>query len=182
MCLNKFLHFEHVEPTVLLKLQNRGYPKDPADAATFDQLVPRSPAVKAAINDTYQQNSPDDDESKKQAPRGKKRREKLLGFLESHGFTDVNEPREPASSGCFFFNFSRKKKEMWRCGEDETIYPIHAAAQLGDAKLVRLLLAAGADSQQRRAASAACLRCQNASPMTSDPKDVQQNMLSDNLL
>ena len=29
------------------------------------------------------------------------------------------------------------------------VYPIHTAAELGDVKLVRLLLAAGADSQQR---------------------------------
>ena len=34
--------------------------------------------------------------------------------------------------------------------KQETIYPIHTAAELGDVKLVRLLLAAGADSQQRR--------------------------------
>lgn len=32
----------------------------------------------------------------------------------------------------------------------ETIYPIHVAAELGDVKLLRLLLAAGADAQQRR--------------------------------
>eukprot|EP00913_Durusdinium_trenchii_P000579 g534.t2 len=34
-------------------------------------------------------------------------------------------------------------------GREESIYPIHAAAELGDIKLLRSLLAAGADPQQR---------------------------------
>lgn len=89
-----------------------------------------------------------DRKARYQAPRGKRRRQfvrelnqkKLSDFLKRQGFSsDVNEPRAE-QPGCFF-SFSRKKKE--------TIYPIHAAAELGDVKLLRLLLAAGADAQQR---------------------------------
>lgn len=72
--------------------------------------------------------------------RNEKREEKrciLYTFLESHKFgKDVNEPRIQKS--CFLFS---KPKEVF--------YPLHKAAQLGDAEIVRLLLAAGADREQR---------------------------------
>ncbi|CAE7654526.1 nipblb, partial [Symbiodinium pilosum] len=59
----------------------------------------------------------------------------LQDWLRKHGFSrDVTEPRMP--KGCF----------IWK---EETVWPIHVAARLGDAEIVRLLLSAGADPKQR---------------------------------
>jgi len=59
----------------------------------------------------------------------------LNNWLRKHGFSrDVTEPRTP--KGCLF----------WK---EETFWPIHVAARLGDAEIVRLLLAAGAEPKQR---------------------------------
>ena len=58
-----------------------------------------------------------------------------LRFLKENGFSsDVSEPRLP--TGCMLFRA-------------ETLYPIHVAAQKGDAAVVRMLLAAGANPEQR---------------------------------
>mmetsp|Transcript_18550 Transcript_18550/g.43625 ORF Transcript_18550/g.43625 Transcript_18550/m.43625 type:complete len:146 (-) Transcript_18550:188-625(-) len=62
------------------------------------------------------------------------RRQKLREFLVKHGFSDVAEPRLPA--GCAFFS-------------GESVYPIHVAARLCDDKIIRALLAEGADPMQR---------------------------------
>ncbi|CAE7559812.1 AMFR [Symbiodinium necroappetens] len=62
------------------------------------------------------------------------RRQKLREFLVKHGFSHVSEPRLPA--GCAFFS-------------RESVYPIHVAARLCDDKIIRALLAEGADPMQR---------------------------------
>ena len=129
----------------------------------FDAIVPlpKGPEVQKASSQAsarkyghsqvHAAESIDPTEEKQEPPRRHNRRNqvremnrrKLSEFLRTQGFSsDVNEPRMEQQRGCFFFSFSRKKQK-------ETIYPIHTAAELGDVKLVRLLLAAGADSQQR---------------------------------
>ena len=60
------------------------------------------------------------------------RQQKLRNFLSDHRFVDVSEPR--VSTRCCFFR--------------EAVYPIHVAAQIGDADIVHMLLAAGADPEQ----------------------------------
>ena len=62
-----------------------------------------------------------------------RRQQKLSSFLSDHRFEDVSEPR--LSTRCCFFQ--------------EAVYPIHVAAQLGDADIVHMLLAAAADPNQR---------------------------------
>mmetsp|Transcript_43146 Transcript_43146/g.71159 ORF Transcript_43146/g.71159 Transcript_43146/m.71159 type:complete len:181 (+) Transcript_43146:2-544(+) len=57
----------------------------------------------------------------------------LQGFLEEFKFQEVNQPRARN-----FYNFKA-----------ERFYPIHVAAMLGDYHLLRLLVAHGADFQQR---------------------------------
>eukprot|EP00434_Breviolum_minutum_P018437 symbB.v1.2.016267.t2/scaffold1234.1/size130244/9 len=144
----------------------------------FDAIVPlpKGPEVQKASSEAsarkyghsqvHAAESIDPTEEKQEPPRRHNRRNqvremnrrKLSEFLRTQGFSsDVNEPRMEQQRGCFFFSFSRKKqKEIVlpfsmknHRPKQETIYPIHTAAELGDVKLVRLLLAAGADSQQR---------------------------------
>ena len=56
--------------------------------------------------------------------------------MKEHNFSkDVSEPRLPRMS-CTGFG-------------KEVLYPIHVAASLGDAEMLRLLVKAGADLQQR---------------------------------
>ncbi|CAK9009808.1 unnamed protein product [Durusdinium trenchii] len=80
--------------------------------------------------------------SHKKIDRRNERRERkeimLNTFLRSHRFgRDVNEPR---SSRALCLPFGKPK---------EVFYPLHQAAKLGDCEIVRLLLAAGADPQQK---------------------------------
>ncbi|CAJ1423323.1 unnamed protein product, partial [Effrenium voratum] len=58
----------------------------------------------------------------------------LQDFLRRHRCEHVSEPQ--LASGCLRVAFK------------EELYPIHVAAQLGDAKAIRLLLAEGADPFQ----------------------------------
>ena len=70
--------------------------------------------------------------SKRQGMR-QHRQQKLQRFLSEHHFVDVSEPR--LSTRCCLFH--------------DAVYPIHIAAQIGDADIVHMLLAAGADPNQR---------------------------------
>jgi len=63
----------------------------------------------------------------------RRKREKMQEFLKVHGFTDVSEPR--LGTGCLF--------------RTETVYPIHVACEMGDSSMVRLLLASGAEPNQK---------------------------------
>lgn len=57
-------------------------------------------------------------------------------FLQEHRFgSDISEPR--AVPAC------------WRLWQKELVYPIHVAAETGDADMVRLLLKKGADPKQK---------------------------------
>ena len=72
----------------------------------------------------------------KQRQRKQLSAERLKNFLLTHNFSeDVREPRMPRLS-CIGLG-------------KEALYPIHVAASLGDAQMVRLLAKAGADFQQR---------------------------------
>ena len=72
----------------------------------------------------------------KQRLRKQRNKERLELFLKEHNFSeDVGEPRLPRMS-CTGFG-------------KEALYPIHVAASLGDAQMLRLLVKAGADLQQR---------------------------------
>ena len=72
----------------------------------------------------------------KQRLRKQRNKERLELFLKEHNFSkDVSEPRLPRMS-CTGFG-------------KEVLYPIHVAASLGDAEMLRLLVKAGADLQQR---------------------------------
>ena len=59
----------------------------------------------------------------------------LKAFLRAHRFSDVNEPRQ--APRCLPL---KKPEQLW---------PLHVAAQRGDAEVVRLLLKQGADPEQR---------------------------------
>ena len=61
----------------------------------------------------------------------------LKEFLNSFDFSDVCEPRANCKCSCF----------RWLTGE--VVYPIHEAARIGNARIVRLLLQANADPAQR---------------------------------
>eukprot|EP00435_Cladocopium_sp_Y103_P043857 s1714_g12.t1 len=130
-------------------------------AASSTSFVTKAETSSVAKDSVGKEEDYSEKKAKHQPSRGKRRRQlvrelnqkKLSDFLTRQGFSsDVNEPRGE-QPGCFF-SFSRKKKENC-CGANlfqrvqETIYPVHAAAELGDVKLLRLLLAAGADAQQR---------------------------------
>mmetsp|Transcript_80705 Transcript_80705/g.127496 ORF Transcript_80705/g.127496 Transcript_80705/m.127496 type:complete len:155 (-) Transcript_80705:377-841(-) len=70
--------------------------------------------------------------------RKAKEQRKVLGmkqFLEMHKFEDVNEPQQPRSGCCFV-------------AQREQLYPVHLAAQQGNAEVVASLLRAGADKDQ----------------------------------
>mmetsp|Transcript_73857 Transcript_73857/g.173281 ORF Transcript_73857/g.173281 Transcript_73857/m.173281 type:complete len:182 (+) Transcript_73857:64-609(+) len=70
---------------------------------------------------------------KKRQMRKQKSDAAVAHFLKEHNFgPDVSEPR---TACCVFLK--------------EAIYPIHVAAKLGDAEMVRLLLKAGAKRDQR---------------------------------
>eukprot|EP00435_Cladocopium_sp_Y103_P054483 s327_g17.t1 len=56
-------------------------------------------------------------------------------FLQIHKFEDVNEPQQPRSGCCFGTH-------------REQLYPVHLAAQLGNAEVMSLLLRAGANKDQ----------------------------------
>eukprot|EP00439_Symbiodinium_sp_Y106_P053693 s23_g7.t1 len=72
---------------------------------------------------------------RKQSLRSQRNKEVLNEFLQEHRFDqDVLEPR--ASPCCF----------LW---SKELVYPIHVAAAVGNAEIVRLLLKAGADLAQK---------------------------------
>mmetsp|Transcript_18802 Transcript_18802/g.35274 ORF Transcript_18802/g.35274 Transcript_18802/m.35274 type:complete len:199 (-) Transcript_18802:10-606(-) len=78
----------------------------------------------------------------KRLVRKRRNEAKLQEFLRRNSFSeDVNEPRM-ARPSCFSI-----MSKMWSSPED--IYPIHLAAALGNADLLRLLLKAGADPKQR---------------------------------
>ncbi|CAE7511770.1 RMR6 [Symbiodinium sp. CCMP2456] len=69
----------------------------------------------------------------KKRQRRQKNQEQVMQFLQKHNFSgSIDEPKVSCLS------FMR-----------EVVYPIHVAASLGDAQMVRLLVGAGADLQQR---------------------------------
>ncbi|CAJ1328427.1 unnamed protein product [Effrenium voratum] len=72
----------------------------------------------------------------KQCLRHRWHKERLRSFLQKHNFQSVNKPRSPSSFAIF---------------SDYNIYPVHVAARLGDYQILRLLLAAAADPEQRTA-------------------------------
>lgn len=61
---------------------------------------------------------------------GSTSKEYLNSFLDCHGFRDARSA-DRRCGGCF--------------GCREVLYPIHVAARLGDAEVMKLLLAAGVD-------------------------------------
>ncbi|CAK9066046.1 unnamed protein product [Durusdinium trenchii] len=72
-----------------------------------------------------------------------------------HPLWNVSQSEATFEAACSPDSLQRNtfKEVLFRChrlvGREESIYPIHAAAELGDIKLLRSLLAAGADPQQR---------------------------------
>mmetsp|Transcript_5209 Transcript_5209/g.6022 ORF Transcript_5209/g.6022 Transcript_5209/m.6022 type:complete len:133 (+) Transcript_5209:131-529(+) len=69
------------------------------------------------------------DETFEDATR-RRRQEQLRKFLEKHGFSAVDRPREGPDGGRVRL---------------EPLFAIHLAAQIGDSRAVKLLLAEGAD-------------------------------------
>ena len=67
----------------------------------------------------------------KKRQRRQKNQEQIMQFLQKHNCPSIDEPKLSCLS------FMR-----------EVVYPIHLAASLGDAHMVRLLVNAGADLQQ----------------------------------
>ncbi|CAK9102537.1 Caskin-2 [Durusdinium trenchii] len=67
--------------------------------------------------------------------------DELLEFLWKNGFTDVNTTRKEKRCRRF-------PRPSCLFAEEEVLYPLHLAVKMGDAKLVSLLLRAGADKDQ----------------------------------
>mmetsp|Transcript_74993 Transcript_74993/g.104188 ORF Transcript_74993/g.104188 Transcript_74993/m.104188 type:complete len:182 (-) Transcript_74993:51-596(-) len=89
---------------------------------------------------------PSVDSSSKRLRKKMQAQEEPLDLLTELGFGGgVNSPRE--DGGRVFFLFKA-----------EVIYPIHFAAKQGDARLLRQLLAAGADPQQKTSAGRTALQ------------------------
>merc|ERR1719419_2058714 len=66
----------------------------------------------------------------------KERKQAMRSFFAKHGFTGVNDPRR---SGCCIF-------------ASTMTYPLHCAAELGDARMVEILLKEGAKISQTNSA------------------------------
>ncbi|CAK9065969.1 unnamed protein product [Durusdinium trenchii] len=127
------------------------------ETSSFDHILPE----KKPKDDSQELEK--QEKQQRQERRQRKRQEmkdmkqrRLAHFLKTYGFsTDVNEPRVEAACSPDSLQRNTFKEVLFRChrlvGREESIYPIHAAAELGDIKLLRSLLAAGADPQQRRA-------------------------------
>mmetsp|Transcript_24697 Transcript_24697/g.57340 ORF Transcript_24697/g.57340 Transcript_24697/m.57340 type:complete len:250 (+) Transcript_24697:57-806(+) len=81
------------------------------------------------------------DSQLKLGERSQRKQEKLKRFLQAHNFSeDVNLPQA---------------RRRWRSSSkttfisEEIVYPVHVAARLGDADLLRLLIKAGANLHQK---------------------------------
>ena len=94
---------------------------------------PLSDISTASSESTVNKHQPRTSQSSKRQGLRQLRQQKLRSFLLEHRFADVSEPR--LSTRCCIFH--------------DSIYPIHIAAQIGDADTVHMLLAAGADPNQR---------------------------------
>mmetsp|Transcript_82702 Transcript_82702/g.192151 ORF Transcript_82702/g.192151 Transcript_82702/m.192151 type:complete len:221 (-) Transcript_82702:237-899(-) len=73
------------------------------------------------------------EEMERQQKEVKQRRETLAQFYARHGFTGINEPRR---SGCAVLRSA-------------TTYPLHCAVELGDERIVSMLLKEGASTLQK---------------------------------
>mmetsp|Transcript_100214 Transcript_100214/g.238970 ORF Transcript_100214/g.238970 Transcript_100214/m.238970 type:complete len:212 (+) Transcript_100214:31-666(+) len=72
------------------------------------------------------------DRQQRRARRKNKQKEAVAEYLLDYGFRDINEPRAQTVVQ----------------QQEETIYPIHLAAQQGNVRMVRALLEGGADPTQ----------------------------------
>ncbi|CAE6966864.1 Tnks2 [Symbiodinium natans] len=112
-----------------IQAEPKGYNERDATSETMDTQTARSALnmVRYFVADRNPEH-----EQKSKAPRRRSLRHlrelMLEDFLKTHGFSDVNEPRQ---SGCFSFK--------------ERLFPLHVAAKCGDHEMVRILLQAGAD-------------------------------------